>query len=133
MRMRRSLAVDVAIVLAWGALIYLLRDMSTRAELLAFIWGTFFVGVLSGRYRIAVAPLLPFIAIAFAAIADQNSCDPSASCSEDPIFLGIFYLAVLALLAAGVMAIGVFLRQRWQNLLRTRGPEQAPTPATKHS
>src|SRR4051794_1088893 len=114
MRSWGSLWVDIAIVLAWGALIYLLRDMSSRAELLAFIWATFLVGLVSGRYRIAVAPLLPFTAIALAALGNWDACDPSAGCNDDiPLWGGLVLLALLALLAAGVMVCGVFLRQRW--------------------
>jgi hypothetical protein len=112
----RSLGVDVAIVLAWGAVIYLLRDMSSQLELLLFIGATLLAGLLSGRLRIAVAPLMPAVAVAFAVLL-SGGCDSSTPCDDSgPLWLGLVALGVIAVVAGSLLALGAFLRQRWDAL-----------------
>ena len=132
MRKWLPLAIDVLIVIAWGGVIWVVgRSMSSRVELLTFVWATFLAGLLSGRFRIVVAPVMPFIAIAFAAIFLPDNCDPTARCEEDPLWFGLIFLALLALASSVLMALGVLVRQWWDGLLRPRPAEPGSTAAIK--
>lgn len=127
--MRRGVLVAVDLLLGggWVALNFLIQsgDLDSSLNAAEAVWflalSPVLVGVLSGRFRVLLAPVVLFVVIAVTVVF-FSSCDPTTvRCDEEmPVTGALFIWLARCWLLAGLMTIGLLLRQPLARLLEPR-------------